>query len=336
VTVYHAQELCRRHSFEEIAYLCWHGELPTHDQVFAQNRLERAQRRALAPQVAASLARQPLTVDPMDALRTALAEDGSAADALAETVDARAVRLFAVLPAIVGADQRLRQGLGAVPPREHLGYAANFLSMTFGKVPEPQIVAAFETALILYAGDSAYAPASSSRPAAADPYRAVGSAIDTLQWSGDGGAGRAVLEMVNEVAIPDNARSWVSAALTGGRRIPGFNYRLDKTDDARVPAMRGALGMIAGLRRGQYLIEVYEALAGAVYEATGRTPLLDYPASLAFHLIGFEAQAFAPILAVARLPGWTRHSARQLAVSSLPWPGSAADDRTAQAVAPVL
>jgi citrate synthase len=336
VTVYHAQELCRRHSFEEIAYLCWHGELPTHDQVFAQNRLERAQRRALAPQVAASLARQPLTVDPMDALRTALAEDGSAVDALAETVYARAVRLFAVLPAIVGADQRLRQGLGAIPPREHLGYAANFLSMTFGKVPEPQIVAAFETALILYAGDGADAPASSSsRPPAADPYRAVGSAIDTLQRSGDGGDGPAVLEMVNEVAIPDNARSWVSAALTSGRRIPGFNYRLDRTDDARVPAMRGALGMIAGLRRGQCLIEIYEALAGAVYEATGRTPLLDYPASLAFHLIGFEAQAFAPILAVARLPGWTRHSGRQLAVSGLLWPGSAADDRTAQAVTPV-
>jgi citrate synthase len=335
VTVYHAQELCRRHSFEEIAYLCWHGELPTHDQVFAQNRLERAQRRALAPQVAASLAREPLAVDPMDTLRTALAEDGSAVDALAGTVHAKAVRLFAVLPAIVGADQRLRQGLGVIPPREHLGYAANFLSMTFGKVPEPQIVAAFETALILYAGDGPLAPAFSSRPAA-DPYQTVGSAIDTLQRSGDGRAGRAILEMVNEIGTPDNVRSWVRAALTGGRRIPGFSYRLDKTDDARVPAMRGALGMIAGLRRGQYLIEIYEALAGAVHEASGRTPLLDYPASLAFHLIGFEAQAFAPILAVARLPGWTRHSARQLAVSSLLWPRSAADDRTAQAVAPVL
>jgi citrate synthase len=336
VTVYHAQELCRRHSFEEIAYLCWHGELPTHDQVFAQNRLERAQRRTVAAQVAASLARQPLTVDPMDTLRTALAKDGSAVDTLADTVHDRAVRLFAVLPAIVGADQRLRQGLGVIPPREHLGYAANFLAMAFGKVPEPQIVAAFETALILYAGQRPHAPAFSSRPAASDPYRAVGSAIEALQRSGDGGVGRAVLEMVNEVSVPDNARSWVREALTGGRRIPGFNYHLDETDDARVPAMRSALGMIAGLRRGQRLIEIYEALADAVHEASGRTPLLDYPASLAFHLIGFEAQAFAPILAVARIPAWTRHSVRQLPVSSILRPRSAADDRTAQAVAPVL
>jgi citrate synthase len=313
VTIYYAQDLCRRHSFEEIAYLCWHGELPTREQVSAQNRLERAQR-ALAPRVTAALARQPLTADPMDALRTALAEDGTPVDSLAAAVPAKAVRMFAVLPSIVAADQRIRQGLGVITPREHLGYAANFLSMTFGKVPEPQIVAAFESALILYAGHLPPAAAFPSRPTAsgrANPHHAVGSAIDAVQRSGDGGACRAILEMVDEVGVPDNARPWVAEALAGGRKIPGFNYRLDKTDDARVPAMRGALGMIAGLRRGQSLIEIYEALAQAVHETTGRTPVLDYPASLAFHLIGFEAQAFAPILAIARLPGWTAHPARQ-------------------------
>ena len=336
MTTYHAQELCRRHSFEEIAYLSWHGELPTRDQLSAQNRLERAQR-ALAPQVAASLTRQPPTADPMDTLRTAIGEDDAAVDAPA-AVDAKAIRLFAVLPAIVGADQRLRQGLGVVAAREHLGYAANFLTMTFGKVPEPQIVAAFETALILYAGHRPPAPGLPSRPVSsgrANPYRAAGSAIDALRRSGDAGTGRAVIEMVNEVGIPDNARPWVEEALTAGRKIPGFNYRLDKTDDARVPAMRGALGRIAGLRRGQHVIEVYEALAEAVREATGRTPLLDYPASLAFQLIGFEAQAFAPILAVARLPGWTAHSVWQPAVTSLVWLRSAAEARTARVVAPV-
>lgn len=46
-------------------------------------------------------------------------------------------------------DQRRRRGLGGIPPRDDLSYAANFLYMTFGKVPEPQIVAAFQTSLIL-------------------------------------------------------------------------------------------------------------------------------------------------------------------------------------------
>jgi citrate synthase len=304
VTIYYAQELCRRHSFEEVAYLRWHGELPSRDQISAQNRVERA-KRALDPQVAAALARQPATADPIDTLLaglSALAERGGA------------VRLFAVLPALVAADLRIRQGLGVIAAREHLGYAANFLAMTFGKVPEPQVVAAFETALILYGGHTTQGAALPYRP---DPYRAAVAAIGALQRSAEGAAGPAVIEMVSEIGIPDNARPWVEEALAAGRKIPGFNYRLDKTDDARVPAMRGALGLIAGLRRGQHLIAVYEALAEAVREASGRTPVLDFPASLAFHLIGFEAQAFAPVLAVARVPGWTAHAAPQLAVGRL-------------------
>ena len=340
MTIYHAQELCRRHSFEEVAYLRWHGELPTRDQLSAQHRVERAQR-ALDPQFAAALARQPSTADPIDALRAALGARESAADAPATAVHAKRLRLFAVLPAIVAADQRIRQGLGVMAAREHLGYAANFLSMTFGKVPEPQIVAAFETALILYGGHLPHAPAAFSRPATPSssgpaPYRAADSAIGALQRSGEGVAGPAVIEMVNEIGIPDNARPWVEETLAAGRKIPGFNDRPDQTDDARVPAMRGALGMIAGLRRGRHLIETYEALAEAVREASGRAPHLDYPASLAFQLIGFDAQAFAPILAVARLPGWTARPAPQLAVSSLIRPRSAADARTAERVAPVL
>jgi citrate synthase len=41
---YPVQELCRWCSFEEIAYLLWHGELPTPEQRATQNRAERAQR----------------------------------------------------------------------------------------------------------------------------------------------------------------------------------------------------------------------------------------------------------------------------------------------------
>jgi citrate synthase len=262
----------------------------------------------------------------------------------ARAVNATAVRLFAVLPAIVAADQRLRQGLGVIAAREHLGYAANFLSMTFGKVPEPQIVAAFETALILYGGPIPPSPALPSRSGLPsrpttpshslrpDAYRAADAAIGALQRSGEGAAGPAVIAMMNEIGIPGNARPWVEEALAAGRKIPGFNYRLDKTDDARVPAMRGALGMVAGLRRGRRLIELYEAVAEAVRAASGRTPVLDFPASLAFQLIGFDARAFAPILAVARLPGWTAHAAPQLTVGPLIRPRSAADARAAAAI----
>src|ERR1700677_2518347 len=62
---YPVHELRRWCSFEEVAYLLWYGELPTHNQISAQNRVERAQR-AHGPVIAAAIAGQPDATHPMD------------------------------------------------------------------------------------------------------------------------------------------------------------------------------------------------------------------------------------------------------------------------------
>ena len=344
---YPVSELCRRHSFEEVAYLLWHGELPTRDQLFAQHRLERAQR-ALDPGVAAALAAQPLSTQPVDALRKAISALGARAPAdhgpLPAAVHAQALRLFAVLPSLVAFEQRRRRGLSLVAPRADLGYAANLLYMTFGKVPEPQVVAAFERSLILYAGDGFSAPAPFSTPttfiasalaarAGASRlsvlYSAVAAAVGALKGSAQGSAMEAVMEMMNEGVVPGDVRSRAEAALAAGRGIPGFCPDVSSGGDARVPAMRSALGMIASLRGGQQLIETYEALAAAVHEATGLRPSLDYPTAPAYHLIGFDARMFTPVLAATRLPGWTAELAGQL-TASVTRPRAAGDDRAAR------
>jgi citrate synthase len=327
---YPVQELCRRHSFEEVAYLLWHGELPTRDQISAQNRAERAQR-TLPPAVAAAIADQPFTDHPMDVLRTAVTllspNDPAKPEMTPAGLHAEALRLFAVLPSVIAMDQRRRHGLGAIAPRDHLSYAANFLCMIFGKVPEPQIVAAFETSLILYAGQSSSAYALplviSLRP---DLYGAIAATLGALKESADSGASEAVIEMLNQIAIPDNAKPWAEEALAGRRTIPGFGHPLDKRQDLRVAPMRAALGMIAALRRGQALIEVYEALAEAVYEAKGLRPSLDYPVGPAYHLIGLDTAMFTPVLASARLPGWTARIAERFAANTFTWPLAACNE----------
>ena len=320
---YPVQELCRRCSFEEVAYLLWHGDLPTPGQLAAQNQAERAQR-AIDPVIAATLTGLPVTAHPMDTLRTAVsllgASDPAEDDNSPAAVQAKALRLFAVLPAVVALDQRRRRGLGAIPPRDDLGYAANFLYMTFGKVPEPQIVTAFETSLILYAEHSFNASTFTARVVTStlsDLYSAVAAAIGALKGPLHGGANEAVMEMMNEIAIPDNVRPWLEAALADKRKIMGFGHRVYKNGDSRVPTMRGALGMVAALRDGQRLIDIYEALAEAMYDAKGLHPNLDYPAGPAYHLIGFDTPTFTPIFVAARLPGWTAHIAEQLTANSL-------------------
>jgi citrate synthase len=320
---YPVQELARRCSFEEVAHLLWHGELPTPGQLVAQNRAERAQR-ALDPVIAATLIGLPLTAHPMDILRTAVsllgASDPAASDTSPAAVQAKALRLYAVLPSVVALDQRRRRGLGAVPPRDDLGYAANLLYVSFGKVPEPQIVAAFETSLILYAEHSFNASTFTARVVAStlsDLYSAVAAAIGALKGPLHGGANEAVMDMLDQIAIPDNAAPWLDEALAGKRKIMGFGHRVYKNGDSRVPAMRAALDMVAAMRGGQQLIDIYETLAKAMYDAKGLHPNLDYPAGPAYHLIGFDTTAFTPIFVTARLPGWTAHIAEQLTSNSL-------------------
>lgn len=140
-------------------------------------------------------------------------------------------------------------------------------------------------------------------------------ALDAFKDTADAGAGEAVMAMLTEIAIPDNARPWLEDALADGRTIAGFG-QLVRQPDPRVPAMRAALSMIATFRGGQDLLEIYEALAAAMYEAKGLRPNLHYPASLAYHLIGFDTPAFAPIFITACLPAWTAHITKQLQANS--------------------
>jgi len=338
---YPVQELTRRCSFEEVAYLLWRGELPTPAQLAAQNSAERAQR-SLDPGIVSVLRNLPITAHPMDTLRTAVsllgAADPTENDSSPSASRAKALRLFAVLPAVVAMDHRRRRRQDPVPPRGDLGFAANFLYMTFGEVPDQAVVAAFETSLILYAEHSFNASTFTARVVTStlsDTYSAVTAAIGALKGPLHGGANEAVMDMMEEIGTPGRAEAWLEKALADKRKIMGFGHRVYKNGDSRVPTMRAALGEIAELRDGQRLINIYEVLAKAMYEAKGLHPNLDYPAGPAYHLMGFDKPAFTPIFVAARLPGWTAHIAEQSAGNSLIRPLAAYDGPAERSVAEV-
>ena len=331
---YPVQELCWRHSFEEVAFLLWHGELPTRDQLLAQNRAERSLR-AIRQDLGTALAGQPLSTDPLDTLQKAVRTLGANAPAAYErapaAVHAEALRLFAVLPSLVAFEQRRRRALGAVAPRDDLGYAANFLYMTLGKLPEPQVVAAFERSLILHAGDSFGASPLTARIGASSVsvlYGTVAAAVGALKASPHGTAAEAVLGILNEGMVHGNARSWAEEAVATGC-VAGFGSGDAKAVDHRVPAMRTALGMVAALRDGQRLIDAYDALADAACDVRGLRPSLDFPTGPAYHLMGFDSQMFAPVLAAARLPGLTAHLAGQPGASGVIRPRASYHDHRA-------
>ncbi len=111
---YPVQDLSRRCAYEQVAYLILHGELPDPAALAGFRRAERA-RRALSPAQRVVLDALPLHAHPVDALRTALSVDGaewdaSGADGAGGDDLARAVRLIAVIPAILGHIAHRRAG----------------------------------------------------------------------------------------------------------------------------------------------------------------------------------------------------------------------------------
>jgi citrate synthase/2-methylcitrate synthase len=320
---YPVQELAALCSFEEVALLLWNGELPTADELRVFELEERGQR-ALADNVRRAIDDLPLETHPMDVCRTAVSIIG-ANDPYAEDNDPaenlrKAKHLFAQLPAIVAYDQRRRHELPLVEPRDDLGYAENFLYMTFGEVPDAEVVDAFRVSLVLYAEHSFNASTFSARVIAStlsDLYSAVTGAIGALKGPLHGGANEAVMRTFGEIGTADKVEAWLDDALAHKRKIMGFGHRVYKNGDSRVPTMRAAMETMLKHYDRPDLLELYVALESGMAERKNIKPNLDYPAGPAYHVMGFDTETFTPIFVASRVVGWTAHVMEQLASNAL-------------------
>lgn len=320
---YPVQELAASKSYEEVALLLWNGELPTKDELAEFTALERSHR-AMADNVRRAIDDLPLTTHPMDVCRTAVsiigANDPDAEDNAPEQNLRKSKHLFAQLPAIVAYDQRRRHGLPLVEPSDDLGYAENFLHMTFGEVPPDDVVDAFRVSLILYAEHSFNASTFTARVIAStlsDMYSAVTGAIGALKGALHGGANEAVMRTFGEIGTADKVEAWLDDALANKKKIMGFGHRVYKHGDSRVPTMRAAMVKMLEHYNRPDLLEMYDALEAGMGERKNIKPNLDYPAGPTYHVMGFDTETFTPIFVAARLVGWSAHVMEQLASNAL-------------------
>ncbi|MEE2060985.1 bifunctional 2-methylcitrate synthase/citrate synthase [Rhodococcus artemisiae] len=314
---YAVQDLAAHCSFEQVAYLLWNGELPTDAELTLFMQRERAERRA-DRSLLGLVAKLPESCHPMDVVRTAIsylgAEDPAEADASPTANRAKSLRMMAVLPTIVAADHRRRRGLDPVAPHHSLGFAENFLNMCFGKVPDAEIVKAFEVSLILYAEHSFNASTFAARVVTStmsDIYSAVTAAIGALKGPLHGGANEAVMHDMLEIGEPDRAEEWMRGKLARKEKVMGFGHRVYKHGDSRVPTMKEAFRDVAAHTDGEKWVRMYDILEKTMGDATGIKPNLDFPTGPAYYLMGFDIEVFTPIFVMSRITGWTAHIIEQ-------------------------
>src|SRR5690554_1503665 len=271
---YPVQELAEKCTFEEVAYLLWHGELPTGVQLEQFQQLERSLR-PLDARTKRVIDELPLTSHPMDVVRTAVSVIGATDPTLSQENgltdpglnEGRAIYLLAQLPAIIAYDQRRRRDLDLVEPRDDLSYSANFLHMTFGEVPDLTVVNAFDGSMILYAEHSFNASTFTARVITftlSDLYSAVVGAIGALKGPLHGGANEAVMHVFEEIGTPDKAEAWLNQALAEKRKIMGFGHRVYKKGDSRVPSMKAALDTLVEHYDRPDILAMYDNLEHAM------------------------------------------------------------------------
>ncbi|MCR0981271.1 bifunctional 2-methylcitrate synthase/citrate synthase [Roseomonas populi] len=320
---YPVQDLAEECSFEEVAYLLWNGELPNAAQL-ADFRREEASQRALTPALLEVIRAFPREAHPMDAIRTAVSflgmEDPDTADVSEPATRRKAMRLLAKIPTAIAAAHRASKGLDPVAPDPSLTFAENFFHVVFGKVPQPEVVKAFDVSLILYAEHGFNASTFTARlitSTGGDLHGAVTGGIAALKGPLHGGANEAVMHMLSEIGDPTKAVEWLQSRFDHKALVMGFGHRVYKNGDSRVPTMTKYAEKMAEVVGDRRWMEMSRLLAGEMLAKKNIHPNLDFPAGPAYHLMGFDIPLFTPIFVASRITGWAAHVIEQAADNRL-------------------
>lgn len=316
---YKVQDLAETCSFEEVAYLMTHTDLPNSSELQAFATQEKSYRN-LSETLLEVISKFPKTAHPMDTLRTVVSfigmEDERIWDDSPETNMDKFISLLAKIPTAIAAAYRHSKGEDFIAPDMELSISENFFHMCFGKVPAKEVVKAFDVSLILYAEHSFNASTFATRvitSTTSDMYSAVCGGIGALKGPLHGGANEQVMHMLKEVGEPEKAREWMLEALAEKKKVMGFGHRVYRKGDSRVPTMKKYTEKMADFTGEKKWLEIANILEDTMVSEKNIHPNLDFPAGPAYYMMGFEIDMFTPIFVMSRITGWCAHIMEQQA-----------------------
>jgi len=314
---YTVQELCDKCDFEEVAYLVLNGDLPNKKQLKKFIKNERSERK-LSKQILANIQKMPRNAHPMDVIRTCVSlmalEDKDTRDNSPKANMRKAMKIFSKTPTAVAAYFRHRKGKKIISPSKNLSFSENFFKMMFGKVPDKEIVRAFDISLILYAEHSFNVSTFTARTitsSLSDLHGAITGAIASLKGPLHGGANEAVMHMMKEIGKPEKAKAWIENALTNKKVVMGFGHRVYRTGDSRVPTMKHYMFKVAKLLKKEKYTKMYEILEKVMLEKKNIHPNVDFPCGPTYYMMGIDIDFYTPIFVMSRITGWSAHIMEQ-------------------------
>jgi citrate synthase len=322
---YPIDQLAQKSSFLEVAYLLIYGQLPTSGQLtgftarIKEHTLLREEMRRFFDGFPRDAHPMAVLSSAVSALSTFYQDSLDPLDH--DQVEMSTVRLLAKLPTIAAYSHKTSIGQPLLYPDNSLGYAEDFLRMTFGlpTTPyqiDPVTARALDMLFVLHADHEQNCSTSTVRlvgSSHANLFASVSAAVNALFGPLHGGANQAVLEMLQQIhASGDDAKGFVRKVKSrqDGVKLMGFGHRVYRNYDPRAAivkeAARDIISRIAApdplLDIALHLEEI--ALSDDYFTERKLYPNVDFYTGLIYNAMGFPTEMFTVLFALGRLPGW--------------------------------
>ncbi|MHB1906257.1 MAG: citrate synthase [Acidimicrobiales bacterium] len=331
---YPIEQLAERSTFLEVAYLLLYGELPTAEQfegwkkdVTYHTYIHENVRKRFLEGFNYDAHPMGMLVSAIAALSTYYKEAKDLADP--EVLNKQIVRLIAKMPTLAAAAHRFSVGMPFVYPDNSLGYAQNFLSMMWKVAephyePDPVLARALDLLFILHADHEQNCGTTAMRVVAsshADPYSATAAATAALYGPRHGGANEAVLKMLSRIGHLDNVPSYIEAVKRHEVMLEGFGHRVYKNFDPRAKIIKRTADAVFEVTGKNPLLDIAlkleeVALADDYFVSRKLYPNVDFYSGLIYQAMGFPTEMFTVLFAIPRTAGWLSHYKELLAQDS--------------------
>ena len=320
---YAIDELAEKSSFLEVCYLLLHGELPNaaefakfehnityHTMLHEQfDRFFQGFRRDAHPMA--------IMTGAVGALSAFYHDSTNVDDPEQRMISAH--RMIAKMPTIAARAFKYFQGQPFVHPRNDLGYAENFLKMSFSVPAEdwksnPVLTRAMDRIFILHADHEQNASTSTVRSAGssgANPFACIAAGIACLWGPAHGGANEEALNMLMEIGTVDRIPEYVQGVKDRRYRLMGFGHRVYKNYDPRAKVMQKTCHEVlaeVGDSNDPLLKVAMEleriALSDEYFIERKLYPNVDFYSGITLRALGVPPEMFTVLLAVARTVGW--------------------------------